>query len=611
MDNNIFSYEKDKGSYLNDHIDPINRNELNKGCLIEELGKLKESSKEAVEGLNKFSNFKKYIHIERAVQTKLESLIINASKSEKSQLLLVCGSVGDGKSHIISYFKNKYPEIISKFKLHNDATESLEPNQTAMDTLNDLLYEFSDEKIELSNEKVILAINLGTLSNFIDSKYGVRFTKLKEFVENNKILEQTIVENDFDEESNIQFVNFCDYHLYTIKDSKIKSKYIKELLDKLINKSQYNSFYNSYKKNCLNCLISSKCPIKANYELLNNENVQQGIIELLVQVIIKNKVIISTRSLLNFMHDVLISRTYIDINSPTFKQKISILKPEEYINSLMPNILFSHKELSVIFEGLNTLDPLNIRNKEVDDFIIKFNNSINIIELFIENIDYPKGFLGGIEDLDFEGEQVGNKIRIDLLKLFIRSYLLCGKSNIFSLNDYVYDEFIKNIYYWNKGEKSKLKDLYSFVKDGILKWNGEADKNSINILIGNNQTKYKISEEIEFKADISNIPNNKESELIKFLNTMKIRFKGDRLDQSEDIDIDYSLYELLKKVTNGYRPNKKDKNQFIKFVEFINKLEIAGSQNESLLFTEKNREDNKKYRLEYDYEFEMYRFVEI
>ncbi|WP_300262348.1 DNA phosphorothioation-dependent restriction protein DptF [Clostridium sp.] len=593
---------------FNAGIDSNNKiQELNKKCLIDELAKLKESSKEAVEGLNSFSDFKKYMHIERNVQSKLEELIINVSKSDNSQLILVCGSVGDGKSHLISYFKDKYPEVISKFKLHNDATESLEPNQTSMDTLNNVLDEFSDEKIDLSNQKFILAINLGTLNNFIDSKYGSRFTKLKQYVDKNKILEQAIVENDFDPGSNIQFVNFCDYHIYTIEYGKIKSKYIKDLLGKLTNKSDLNCFYKSYKENCTNCSIAKACPIKVNYELLSDDDIQKSIVELLVQVIIKNKIIISTRALLNFLHDILISRTYIDINSPMFKKKIEGLKAKEYIDSLMPNILFSHKELSPIFEGLNKLDPLNMRTEALDDFVIKFNNSTNLIELFDENIDYPSAFLGNINT----ETEIINKVKVDLLKLFIRSYLLYGKNDLFSLKDDIYYEFVTNLYYWNKGEKAKLKDLYRFIKNGILKWNGEADKDSINIFIGKNQNKYKVSEEIEFKADISNLPSNKDNELIKFLNTMEIKFKSNRLEVSEIIDVDYSLYKLLKKVNDGYRPNKKDKNQFVKFVEFINKLDAAGSQDESLLFTEKNRDNNKKYRLQYDDEFEMYRFVEI
>ena len=43
----------------------------------------------------------------------------------------------------------------------------------------------------------------------------------------------------------------------------------------------------------------------------------------------------------------------------------------------------------------------------------------------------------------------------------------------------------------------------------------------------------------------------------------------------------------------------------------MTKLELAGSQKTQLTFTEKNRECNKNYRLEYDEEFEIYKFMEI
>ena len=584
--------------------------EIKKECLIQELSKLKESSKEAVEGLNTFSKFKKYMHVNRDAQNELQDIILESNKDEKAQLILVCGSVGDGKSHIISYFKNKYADVMDNFTLHNDATESLEPNKTSMDTLNDILDNFSDEKIGTSTEKLILAINLGTLNNFIDSEYGKRFTVLQKYVESKKILEKSIIENRFDSSSNIQFINFSDYNLYTLKDGKVQSKYIKRLINKITNQSEVNDFYNSYKENCSNCKNKDKCPIKANYELISEDNVQNAIVDLLVQCIIKKKIIISTRALLNFMYDLIIARSYIDVNSPMFKDKIGKLKNEEYINSLTPNIIFDHKELSFIFNALSTLDPLNVRNEKVDDFIIKFNNSTELIEFFEEYIDYPNGYIEKINNVNFD-ELEGRRIKTNLLKLFIRSYYLCGKGDLFSLNDEVYENFIKYLYFWNKGDKAKLIGLYGEIKDGILKWNGEAEKNHINIFVGKNQVKYKVSEEIELKADASNLPNNKDSELIKFLTEMNIRYKSDKLDDSCGIDIDYSLYELLIRVGNGYRPNKKDKNHFIKFIEFINKIECSGSQNSRLTFTEKNREENKKYRLEFDEEFEIYRFVEI
>lgn len=584
--------------------------EKNKECLIQQLSKLKQSSREAVEGLNEFSSFKTYMHVPRNVQNDLEELIKKANDSSKAQLILVCGSVGDGKSHIISYFKNKYPEIMSNFILHNDATESLEPEKTSMDTLNDVLDQFSDEKIETSNEKFILAINLGTLNNFIDSEYRERYTKLRQYVIDKNILESTIEDNHYDENSNIQFVNFSDYHLFNLKDGKVKSDYIKSLINKVTDASENNIFYNSYKENCLECKNCTCCPIKANYELISKEEVQDGIVDLLVQCIIKNKIIISTRALLNFIYEMIISRTYVDVNSPTFKNKIAKLNNIEYINALTPNIIFNHKELSFIFESLNRLDPLNVRNSRVDDFILEFNNSTDIMKYFKEYIDFPKNYLKKVDNMDFNSTR-DSKIRSELLKLFIRSYYLCGHGDLFTLKDKTYEEYIENVYYWNKGDKSKLKKLYSDIKEAIMKWNGEADKSHINIFLGKNQIKYKVSEEIELKADVSNLPKNQDIELKKFLTTIKLSYKKDGMKESYDIDLDFALYDLLQKVVSGYRPNKKDKNHFIKFIEFINKIEEIGSKDEKLIFIEKNKEENKKYKLEYNDEFEEYRFVEM
>lgn len=582
----------------------------NKICLIKELSMLKESSKEAIEGLGEFTSFKKYMHIERDVQKELESIIINANKINEAQLILVCGSVGDGKSHIISYFKNKFPDIMNNFTLHNDATESLDPDKTSMDTLNIVLDNFSDEKLENSNQKMILAINLGTLNNFIDSNYGDRFSLLKNYVSEKKILETGIEENSFDVGSRFQFINFSDYHIFTLKDEKIKSNYIISLIKKLTEPNEFNIFYKSYINSCVKCSLSSSCPIKANFELLSNESLQQSIVDLLVQCIIKNKIIITTRALINFMYDLIVPRLNIDINSPMYKNNIANLNNIQYMQSLMPNIIFCHKELSFIFESLSTLDPLNVRNQKVDDFILEFNNSNSVMSYFKDYIDYPKGYIDKIIDIDIIETQ-DRGLRKELLKLFIRSYYLCGKEEIFSLNDVTYENYIEGLYFYNKGDKRKLIKLYEDVKNGITKWNGETGKDRINIFIGKNQTKYKVSEEIDLKADTSNLPISEEDdELIKFVTTLELGYKSEKSALTYKIDIDFSLYKLLVQVNNGYRPNKKDKNTFINFVEFINKLEESGSQREMLIFTEKNREVNKSYKLEYDSAFEFYRFVE-
>lgn len=602
-------------AYTDLAIESIFDDQPDKKCIIQELSKLKESSKEAVENLGEFSPFKNYMHIVRDTQKSLEDLIVKSHESNKAQLILVCGSVGDGKSHVISYCKNKYKDIMEDFYLHNDATESLEPNKTSMDTLNEVLDDFSDEKIDISNKKLILAINLGTLTNFIDSQYGERFTKLKEFVEDKKILENSIEDSEFDEESSFQYVNFSDYHLFTLKNGKVSSEYIKSMIQRITRSHETkgienNIFYKSYDKNCCKCENCDCCPIKANFEFLSQDNVQDSVVDLLVQCIVKNKIIISTRALLNLMYELIVPRAYIDVNSPTFKSEIKKLNNQKYIKSLMPNIIFDHKELSFIFESLNTIDPLNIRNEKVDDFIIDFNNASNIMEYFKDYIDFPRNYLAKVKDIDFNETQDKN-IRYELLRLFIRSYYMCSKNELFSLRDEDYDDYMSALFYWNRGDKLKLKKVYNNVKEGIINWNGEAEKDHINIFLGKNQLKYKVSERIDIKADLNNLPKNDEDDLKKFIGTLKLKYKGNNSEQSYEIDVDYKLYKLLVQVNKGYRPNKKDKNYFINFIEFINKVVETGSQNEELIFMEKNKEENKKFKLEFDEEFETYRFVEI
>ena len=61
---------------------------INNNCLIDELKKLKESSKEAVENITSFSEFKNYMHVKRNVQDELFNIIDKSSKSNSSKLIL-------------------------------------------------------------------------------------------------------------------------------------------------------------------------------------------------------------------------------------------------------------------------------------------------------------------------------------------------------------------------------------------------------------------------------------------------------------------------------------------------------------------------------------------
>ena len=590
---------------------------MNNNCLIDELKKLKGSSKEAVENITNFSEFKKYMHVKRNVQDELFNIIDKSSKSNSSKLILVCGGVGDGKSHIISYFKNNYPDMMSEFEIHNDATESFEPGKTSIDTLNDVLKDFNDEKILHSNKKFILAINLGALSNFIDSKYKDNFKNLKQYVENKKILDVDISDNSYEEESNFQFINFSDYHIYSLTEEKAKSQYVEEIINKITTDDERNVFKNSYKSNCINCDINYKCPIKINYEMLMKESVKEKLIDVLIESVVKDKLIISTRSLLNFIYDFIVNTELDNKSNDELKKYIDKVSCEDFIKYIFVSNLFEHKELSQILNSINKIDPINSTSEELDNIIIKLNITEDIAGVFNSYLN-----MDGNSYLDFlmsKNDVIENEInrlktkteqgylKEKLINLFIRLHIFMPIGNL-NLEDKTYLSYMKFLYYWNKGERKKLASLYNDVKVAIYNWNGEALDGKINISVGRNQMRYKISQRLNISADLSNIKVDSQEELLKFNPSLIIGYKSEDKGINHKIDIDFNLYELLMRVKDGYRPNKNDKYNYINFVEFVNKIQKLGSQSKEIYIEDKQGLSISNYRLVYNQEFEVFEF---
>ena len=490
---------------------------INSNCLIDELKKLKESSKEAVENITSFSEFKNYMHVKRNVQDELFNIISEASKSNSSKLILVCGGVGDGKSHIISYFKNNYPEMMLEFEIHNDATESFEPGKTSIDTLNDVLKDFNDENILNSNKKLILAINLGALSNFIDSKYQDNFKKLKQYVEDKKILDIDISDNSYVEESNFQFINFSDYHIYSLTEEKAKSQYVEDIINKITQDDLRNIFKNSYNNNCQNCDKNYKCPIKINYEMLMKASVKEKLIDLLIECVVKDKLIVSTRSLLNFIYDFVVNTELDNKNNEELKAYLDKITCEEFIKCIFVSNLFEHKELSQILNSLSKIDPINSISEDLDNIIIKLNITEDISRVFksylnIDGANYLQSLMfknDVIEDekMKLKTKTEQNHLIDSLINMFIRLNIFIPKEEL-NLNDTVYLEYMKNLYYWNIGDIDNIENLYNDVKVSIYNWNGEALDGRINMSVGKNQMRYKISQKLNLEPDLSNIKAN-------------------------------------------------------------------------------------------------------
>ncbi|MGG0465257.1 DNA phosphorothioation-dependent restriction protein DptF [Priestia aryabhattai] len=587
------------------------------GCLISELSKLKESSKEAVENTESFDQFKQYMHIKRNVEDELKQIIEQTTASSTNHLILVCGSVGDGKSHLLSYLKSQNPEIDKHFYIHNDATESSSPNKTSMDTLFEVLRDFSDSKLKGEDPKqnILLAINLGTLNNFLNSEYASQFTALKNYVLKKNILEAKIEDNSFEETSKFQFVNLSDYHLFSLSEDGPVSLFIKGALNKITDQREDNPFYQNYKKSCLgNCSIADKCPVKYNYELLMQEQVKKSIIEFIAELTLKYKTIISSRTLFNFFYHILVD-IEIDQRRSTekFEKYINSLNNRQLLSALMPNLFFNFSNVSETFKKFVQLDPINKRTEILDTLTINFYNTKNVDELFERYIDkevITDTILQGItKEIEIRDRQLG-------LQTLLRFYALIPNENNKSLDiqDETYNSYIKNLYYWNKGMKSKLRALYEdIVAKGIYEWNGKSEPGRINIYPGRNQLKYTISQSINIKSDTDDLKVINEEQLDKFLTYMILQFvnSNDEKSKKYEIRIDYPLYELLVRIKEGYRPNQQDKNNFINFVDFVDNIIENSKEQETVKITEKVGKSLKKYQLTYHAGFGEFEFKEI
>lgn len=274
---------------------------------IDQLSMLRKQSMESVENTAHFAEFKRYLHVVRPVEEELRGLLRKVNSEGKKCLVLLCGSAGDGKSHLISYLRHADSEgLLDEYELYNDATESSAPELTSIDTLYDKLAPFNDENYYKDDGfRMILAINLGTLNNFIESEKGKAFSHLKEYVETNEIFSSYSRENIYQPNSVFQHISFADYQVFTLKEDTVGTEFLETLIGKVFLAVENNPFYNAYSENN-SCSLCQRCPVRHNYEFLSKPENQAAIIRKIVEVVVKDKAIVSTRDILNFIYDIIV-----------------------------------------------------------------------------------------------------------------------------------------------------------------------------------------------------------------------------------------------------------------------------------------------------------------
>ncbi len=489
---------------------------------------LSSSSKESIVNSEVFSDFNNYMHVKRPIQNKLEKALINLKYKKKGIILLV-GSVGDGKSHLLSYFNKKEPNLLQDVKIYNDATESNNPYRTAVETLASELENYHKE----ITKKLVIAINIGMLHNL--KEFLVREQVEMDVIntiKNSDIFSTDGMKEELYEDNEITIVSFINEKTNEIYEGEIKNRFISDIFRKVFGETDQNPFYRAFIEDEG---FSRKEAIYINYKLMLDNNVQKTVIHLLNKIKIENKRILSTRSLLNFIYDIIVPEGI-----------------ERENDSMLVNLLFNNLYKSQILNSISQHDPVLFQDSKIDVLNIELYNALDLQskckeifgeETYLKVSDYLYLIEGLAHNRKFE-------IILRLDYLFNHEKY---EPSIFREYVYLLENLPKNI---------KLKkDFVNKILNTINNWKGSAKSGFIYTESLKPETNLRIG--LKFNPKLKNI---------KITNKLTLEVEFNIQEKVYFLEVDYNLYKLMDKVEKGYLLKVQDIQETVVFSEFIDNV---------------------------------------
>lgn len=547
---------------VTEDTEPIEVHSSEPSEFIKILSVLQSSSKESVVNSDSFGYLRDYMHVKRPIQEELEELLGKVKKEGKPNLILLCGSVGDGKSHLLAFMKVKRPDLLEDVIVHNDSTESFDPTQNSLEALEHVLLEFNGNSN--ADKTVIIAINLGVLHNFYHrQKEKGGFKELCDFIDNSGVFQRP--EGNSSEHDSFKLLNFAERQPYLLTSEGARSPFFLELIEKVTTESEHNPFYVAWIRDKRNEISS---PAHVNYELLQQSAMKESITQSLIEAMIKQKVFVSTRTFYNFLYEIILP-----VNNKTHKSKLSM-----NVDEMLPNLMYGHPDRSPLLAALDAVDPLKKRlettDKLVSEFILSSNPSSCILEVLGE--DTLKGAWKYVDQMAEKEQQ------IQYSQLLIRHHTLLYKRQY----DEAYREYIAFLYSFYTGDESEIGNLFGLVEKVIFEWKGSPRDKFIFMDSPNKNFRIAVEISIEPEVDEQTFGISCDiKEVDRFSPSIKIGFN--QRGESYLFELDFQLYLLLKKVSDGYRPNRQDMQNALQFSEFHDKIIKSADKTKHVLLVHK------------------------
>lgn len=493
---------------------------------------------------DEFDQLKEQLFVKQEIETELQRYLEIAKPGE---IIFLCGSSGDGKSEILTRCQSNL-RYQQRFNFHLDATHSFAPRQSAIDALNDL---FSNH--HQYSSPLLIGINTGMLANFAregaECHLAIR-TAIDSFLSADQ--EESRPYRSW----NCSFFDFEHYPKFQFNEKKQYSSFIKTLLDNLTRNDDSNLFQFIFRHDET---VNPELKEVANYKLLCLPGVQDVLITQLFKVRLIKDQFVTTRTLLDFLHHLLMGPGYLFDN------------------------LFTGAENDLI-KKVSDFDPARLHTYEIDQFILRY--ELGLVDPELDD------FLAALAPLHirFDRQCVNPGDAASLIRLF---WLLQDESlgnnyhQKFSVffNESLFEHY-SEIWHLHKNytadseQKKALNRFYtSELIAGIQRYaNRKAPELSMQkeeFFLGE-YGGVKITAPVELKPDWEAIRNKNTAHPTGFDVHLKVG-----QNSLLPVRIGLNLFELLNKLNNGYRPNKYDKNAIVLLDEIVDLItEQAKSSSE-------------------------------
>ncbi len=535
---------------------------------------LNQCSVESVQSGNGFTDIDRYLHTERPVTNELIEKMIEINNSGGGIILLV-GSAGDGKSHLLSKIKDLDQDNWPLDAFYNDATASCSPNKTAIDTLKEALVDFNDVNIGTTTKRKILAINLGKLNAFIDDpNIQLQYAEIASAVR--PLFEGSV--NAPKETDRVKIIEFSNKQIYEFDPTlngydAFKSDFMNQILEKIVAETPKNPFFQAFTIDVESVEDIQKNPIIINFQLLMLPEVRKSIILYVIEAIIRFNLSITPREFLDFIHSIIIP-----INYAAYKEDKS------FYEFLLPSLLFKGGD-NAILKALSKLDPLKHSSTIHDSTLSLLFTSNSIPDDFFPTLSSTSKLPTYVitrtnQFYDNNGRDIERTTKF----LFRLQHLL----NYHSESE-TYKSFVDSLKTVFSEDISRYGELYQLVCTAIPRHYGSYVAQQDSIPLNIQGGKYKMFANLQMSPAVPIYRYNPDRPN-EFYPNYRLIWEIP-LHGNKDLVIDYSLYSYLYDLSQGKLAIAYENEKNIRFGNFVRYLASISNKSKAVLVSNSEGHD--------------------